>query len=447
MHTIPRTRRQRLVAALLVGAGLLASIVLTGTTAHAADIDIPPAYGTYVGPLHVEPSSGGWDDKLSRVWTDSAFDAAVTPQTHPVVWLSLQKGNQNSTLANLNSNAAYTGPFDGPYNFGSSSAATGGAIAIRPFSARLTNVTAIDVTAAGSTFSVILTAKTTSGSPSPGYTPYFRADFEVTATGWKLVDTAPVVKTDTVTTLGATALNTGAVRLTATVSPAAELGTVTFKDATGAELAQVTPVRGIATWTSPPLSPVTEYTYSAAYSGSDLYNPSTAAAVKVTTVSDPIAPANTNITVAIPTAAIALKFTITPGGVSLNKAAREGDTLIATGQLARVTVADQRRIRTAWTLNGRATDFVNTEDASKTIAASGLGWVPAFIGQAGDFGGTPGVAVEAGTNGGLSSAKPLAQAAAGVTNAQTIVNANIILKAPVDTTPGTYSSTLTLTLI
>ncbi|WP_411701260.1 Ig-like domain repeat protein [Conyzicola sp.] len=255
----------------------------------------------------------------------------------------------------------------------------------------------------------------------------------------------PIVKVDSTTTLTGAALNTGAVTLTATVAPAAQSGTVSFRDGTGAEVGTGTVTDGVATWTSGVLTAGTEYSYTAAFAGNPALNPSTSNAVTVTTVAEPAAPQDTEIVVTIPASATGLKFTVTPGDVTLGQPTVDGTAYVATGTLGTVTVSDNRSARTAWTLNGKAGDFVNTADATKTIAASNLGWAPAAVGTTNA--GTAGSAVAAGANGGLSSDKPLAQAPAGVTAAQTAVNAAVTLKAPVDSAAGTYKAKLTLTLI
>lgn len=439
-------RAPRRLVALLVGAGILASSVITATSAQAADPNsgVPPQWGTKVGDLHVSPSQGAWSDWLTRVWTDTAFDISINEETKPYVALIVEKDNSSGTLTYFNTNQLYTGPQYGPYNFGSDPAATGGNIIMYNFEENLSNVPTLDPTDIGSVFSVSLKAHAGNEEKSD---PYFRAYFEVTATGWKVIEPGAVAKTDTVTTLAGTALNTGAVTLTATVAPAAETGTVSFKDSAGTELASVVPVKGVATWTSDVLTPGTTSTYSANYSGSDLYNPSASNSVTVTTVAEPAAPQDTDIVVTIPASASGLKFTITTGDVSLSKATLEGTSFVATGTLGNVLVGDSRTNKTAWTLNGKASDFVNTTDATKTIAASNLGWAPSINGQSVDSGGTAGATVTAGVAGGLSSDKPLAQAAANPLRPVTTVRADITLKAPADSAAGTYKAKLTLTLI
>ncbi|MFC5931800.1 hypothetical protein [Cryobacterium melibiosiphilum] len=249
----------------------------------------------------------------------------------------------------------------------------------------------------------------------------------------------------------------GSVTLTSTVSAGAGVAT----DATGVVSISgsysglATPVSGeaavsagVATWRTPVLDADRTYTFTAGYTakGDTKYTDSAVnATTTVTTVAGPTPPQNTAITVTIPASATGLKFTMTPGAVALNQAALDGTSYVATGSLGQVTVSDNRRARTAWTLGGNSTNFVNTADATQTIAANSLGWKPALVGATNA--GTAGIEVIAGASGGLSASTPLAQAVAGVSTADTTINAGITLKAPADSAAGDYTATLTLTLI
>lgn len=437
------TRRLRSIVAAAAGTAVVAGLLLGGTAARAQESDVPETYGTNVGQLHVSPSAGSWSDRLTRVWTDTAFG----PETdkYPVIWLTLIQGNPvlKSVLAYLPGNRLYTGPLHGsPYNFGSDPAATGGDIIGYSFADGLED-TPINRDAIGSTFAVVLEARTSTGGNTSA-NQYFRANFEVTATGWKLADAAPAEQTDTTTGLTATALANGAVKLTATVAPATASGSVSFRDGNGAEVGTGAVSGGVATWTSDTLDAGAEYRFTAAYSGDASFKASTSSELTVTTVAEPQAPQDTNLTVTIPASATGLKFTVTPGDVALGGTTLQGTSYVANGQLGDVKISDNRATRTAWSLNGKAGDFTNTADASKKIASSFLGWKPALVGAGG---GTAGAEVVAGTSGGLSTDKPLAQAPAGATVADTTVNAGVTLRAPADSAAGNYKATLTLTLI
>ncbi|SEM92560.1 hypothetical protein [Cryobacterium luteum] len=284
-------------------------------------------------------------------------------------------------------------------------------------------------------------------------------DVNVAAKSWTVVAN-PVNEaklTPSIAFTKTTANADGSVTLTSTVSAGAGVAT----DATGVVSISgnysglATPVSGeaavsagVATWRTPVLDADRTYTFTAGYTakGDTKYTDSAVnATTTVTTVAGPTPPQNTAITVTIPASATGLKFTMTPGAVALNQAALDGTSYVATGSLGQVTVSDNRRARTAWTLSGNSTNFVNTADATQTIAATSLGWKPALVGATNA--GTAGIEVIAGASGGLSASTPLAQAAAGVSTADTTINAGITLKAPADSAAGVYSATLTLTLI
>jgi hypothetical protein len=282
-----------------------------------------------------------------------------------------------------------------------------------------------------------------------GTATYFSVDVQIDtdAKTWAVVSD-PVVKADTTTTLTPTARSDGSVTLTAAVAPAAATGPVSFVDAaTGAEVGTGPLAGGSASATVAALDAGKEYRFKAVYGGDARHNGSESNEAVVTTVAEPQPPQqeSTDITVTIPASATGLKFTVTPGAVALSQATLDGTSYVASGTLGAVTVSDSRTTRTPWTLNGKAGAFVNKADATKTFAASSLGWTPALVGTGNA--GTAGAAVAAGANGGLSTDKPLAQALADVTGAETRVEAGIALKAPSDVAAGDYTATLTLTLI
>lgn len=442
----PRGRRRTLLGALVASALALATAVVAAPTATAADTDIPANFGTAVGQLHIAPDHGAWDEFLTRVWTDTGFDSSITSANHPAVWVMLQKGTRSSVLTNLNQNVFYTGPAYGPFNFGSDEAATGGDIIGNAFEYMLGDVPTISKTDIGGTFSVILQAKSTTTVPSSASDPYFRADFVITADGWEIAG-SQTPKTDTTTALVASGVTAASVTLTATVSAADASGTVTFKK-DGVAVGSPAPVTGgAATVQVSSLDPATAYSFTADYSGDSTYNPSTSGAAAVTT----LAAADTSssqVSVSVPTATASaptgLKLTAKPGAVTLAGATDRtvGEVWEATGSLGNVTVNDDRQAAgVAWTLNGKASAFASGTDI---IPASNLGWAPAKVSGAG----TAGSAVTAGAGGGLSTDKALATGTGSAdANVVTTVSAGLTLAAPAGTAAGSYTSTLTLTLI
>lgn len=127
-----------------------------------------------------------------------------------------------------------------------------------------------------------------------------------------------------------------------------------------------------------------------------------------------------------------------------------------TGALPNVTVTDTREDVPAgvfWYVTGQASDFVGTAGQAN-ITPDHLGWAPNLLtannGEVSE-GDTVGTSIDGGANGvglvgqellALSLDSSEAQAASG----QWTANANLVLKTPVDVTPGSYTSTLTLSL-
>jgi hypothetical protein len=122
---------------------------------------------------------------------------------------------------------------------------------------------------------------------------------------------------------------------------------------------------------------------------------------------------------------------------------------VFTGGLSGVAVQDSRPGQTGWTLTGQASDFVGPAQ----VSAKNLGWNPALVAAGSDAEG----AVAAGpsvdsmfktaSSNGLSTANNLAKAPAGAGLGTQNLSAGLELRIP-DTSPtGTYTSTLTLTLI
>jgi len=127
---------------------------------------------------------------------------------------------------------------------------------------------------------------------------------------------------------------------------------------------------------------------------------------------------------------------------------------VFTGNLTGVSVVDTRPDPSGghglgWTLNGQAASFVN---GSTTFPASYLGWSPTLA-TGGDAEGTvtPGAAVDSflktATSDGLLTSKLFAKAAVGNGLGTQNVSSGFELRIP-DTSPtGTYTSTLTVTLV
>ncbi|MFG2043445.1 substrate-binding domain-containing protein [Dactylosporangium sp. NPDC048998] len=124
---------------------------------------------------------------------------------------------------------------------------------------------------------------------------------------------------------------------------------------------------------------------------------------------------------------------------------------VFTGDLTGIAVSDTRPGQPGWTLTGQATDFVA---GSTTISGEHFGWTPALIAAGSDAEGTPVAGpvvaprMQVPASGGLAGpGGTLASSPAGSGLGTQRVGAGMLLWIP-DTAPtGTYTSTLTLTLI
>jgi hypothetical protein len=142
-----------------------------------------------------------------------------------------------------------------------------------------------------------------------------------------------------------------------------------------------------------------------------------------------------------------LTISAKPGPVTVTgPAARPyGRDWIATGSLGNVTVNDDRRDSNApaWALNGRASAFT-APGIDEPISSENLGWTPALVSGPG----TAGPVVTAAAVGGLSVDQTLATGAASDNeNLTTTVTAELFMTVPSGTPTGSYTATLTLTLI
>ena len=122
-----------------------------------------------------------------------------------------------------------------------------------------------------------------------------------------------------------------------------------------------------------------------------------------------------------------------------------GDNLSSAGPVNPVTVTDTRLYEQGWSVSGVVTDF---SSGAGSISSTGLGWTPNIVSKP-----TAASVITAGsvvapfTDSGLHSSKVLASAASGEGRGSTVLGADLLLKAPTTTVPGTYSALLTLTVV
>lgn len=252
------------------------------------------------------------------------------------------------------------------------------------------------------------------------------------------------------TTVGLTGVKNGdnTVTLTATVKKAdastatAAPGSVEFQKADGTVLGTGTVTNGVATYTTAVLTDG-QYEFKAKYTSSNTstYASSALSGGFSVIVGDAIK--STEIGVTVPAGIGALVYTGVPASVSLGTASVSGGKLVASGSLSGITVNDTRQLGSpSWSLTGQVGNFV---DGSKTLDGKYLGWTPALSGTGNA--GTAGAAVVAGTGSGLKTASVLASGSVVDGTPATAVGAALALSAPANTPAGSYTATLTLTLI
>jgi hypothetical protein len=123
-----------------------------------------------------------------------------------------------------------------------------------------------------------------------------------------------------------------------------------------------------------------------------------------------------------------------------------GNKSTTTGTLPNVTVNDGRVVtRQGWTLSANVADFVNASDNTVTIGKTNLGIAPIVVaGSTTATGVTAGTATVAGS---ASYPFTFAEGAAANTVGNSVIGGNLTFVAPQEKAAGTYTSTLTLTLV
>jgi hypothetical protein len=152
----------------------------------------------------------------------------------------------------------------------------------------------------------------------------------------------------------------------------------------------------------------------------------------------------------------ALSLTVAGTETTLTESGTTASYRQFTGALPNVTVTDTREDVPAgvfWYVTGQASDFVGTA-GQPNITPDHLGWTPKVLtannGEVSE-GDAVGTSIDGGANGvGLVGQELLAlsldSAEAQATSGQWTANANLVLKTPVTVAPGSYTSTLTLSL-
>jgi hypothetical protein len=268
------------------------------------------------------------------------------------------------------------------------------------------------------------------------------------------INTTVTVAAPTVTALTASADTIGGVELTATVEDATTnatdttaTGGVTFS-AAGLSDVPATVTNGVATATIPypTTNYATAYSFTAKYSGDVNFATSTSTAQAVTTAAAPAnfgqVGSNEIVTIPAPPAGT-LTLSIATGGVQFGTATADliHGTYAATAPLPEATVTDSRYAKGDWTLNGVSTSLVS---GSNSIPASDLSWAVPVINTVTGSGAVAGLAA-----GSLATAQALATFHSGGLLGQIVTKADttLSLTTPINQPSGTYSGTLTITLL
>lgn len=127
--------------------------------------------------------------------------------------------------------------------------------------------------------------------------------------------------------------------------------------------------------------------------------------------------------------------------VTLSEAANQGTYLQSTGSIDPILVTDTRAGGPEWSVSGQVSDFTGG------LSGRYLGWNPEVLGDG--AGAVAGSDVPSGitTGDGLTVPSILAAAPGGHAAGTAALGADLDLRLPVDTEPGTYSTVLTITAL
>ena len=267
------------------------------------------------------------------------------------------------------------------------------------------------------------------------------------ATGLQCPGSATGLPTTTSLTANTTSVGLGEpVTLIATVHPAGAAGTVQFRR--GLSNTPVgSPVEvgaaGTASITTNALpAGMHDLTASFTPTDADVYGPSASPPVIIT------------VTIGLEPTLVALTADVAPGPFSLDVASHAsvlaGGAVggAATGTLPAATVIDLRGTNPGWNVTGQIEDFSHRTPPTNSIPGAQLGWVPSALKVSGSGSVVAGQPVAPGTTpGGLADGVTLCLASLGGGAGTFRCNAALTLSIPDSTLPGSYSATLTLTLV
>lgn len=128
-------------------------------------------------------------------------------------------------------------------------------------------------------------------------------------------------------------------------------------------------------------------------------------------------------------------------GVGLGATTNQCSYLQATGAITPIDVKDTRAGAPQWSISGQVSDFTGG------LSGGHLGWTPTVLTPGAGATAGPSVASVLDGGSGLTIPSLLASAIAGHEPGTARVGADLDLRLPVETTPGTYTAVLTITAL
>ncbi|MGH3933282.1 MAG: Ig-like domain repeat protein [Pseudonocardiaceae bacterium] len=400
-------------------------------TFNCVDSFLGDVKGTFVGSMYfTSPTRYQTTDPAAPITTSTTL--GVSPAS-PVTQGTAVTLTATVTPASATGTVQFT---DNGANLGAPAPVSGGIATL--------NTTALTAGAHSLTAVFTGSAPNIQGSTSPAVSYQVNAPVSTpTTTGLSVNPTGTVPQFTPVT-------------LSSTVSPSAAAGSVQFTD-NGANLGAPVPVSGgAATFNATGLAPGAHAFTArfvpanpAAFTASE----SAPVALQVT----PFSGATATETISTTVNAGALVISVANQSVTLPSPTLLPDSSLLTtgGAINPVTVTDTRAGNPGWSCSGQVTDF--SDGASSAINGGNLGWTPKLVDKGPAQTITPGPAVSPAPGIapgatpppglGLSSSRSLATATSGAGLGTANLGADLALNVPTSTQAGTYSSTLTLTVI
>ncbi|GAA5184635.1 hypothetical protein GCM10023322_26550 [Rugosimonospora acidiphila] len=415
--------KRSIAVAGVAGATTIAALMLP--VAASAEVSNPPT-GQFPGGLHLTPTSG--DGTVTP--TFQTDHACPTGTVQGQIDMITPTGPASSFFASL------------PFDSGLVSAPFPGS-----FNADMQTLWLISGATGADTFEFAVDCQTQAGQVGV-YTDSVFVSFNADGSGWTSSATPPAGATSTTTTVSGPQLVQvgGNATLTATVTPAGAAGSVSFFDNGNSLGAPVQVDNGTALFSTTALT-AGAHPITAKFTPSDStkFGGSTSSAFTVTVTSGNVQGESINVQVPANQGVFTMSVSDTPVELSKAELSADNTTFESTGELGSVTISDGRnQTQDGWSVSGQVGDFT---DGTHTIDGNSLGWSPAITTPNAGSDVTAGSAITANANPGLKQGGGLASAAAHKGLGTTVLGADLDLRVPSSTQPGTYQGTLTVTAV